>query len=98
MGSDTDMVLNALKFFPVATGADFRDTAARAGRKPADAAKPTTFDEFAAAILGAGRPRQHGHAGELRRARNYGIDALVRQRGGEEASGALSNAARAHCH
>src|SRR5512132_2618057 len=24
-GSDTDMVLNALKFFPVATGADFRD-------------------------------------------------------------------------
>src|SRR6202007_3370113 len=24
-GSDTDMVINALKFFPVASGADFRD-------------------------------------------------------------------------
>ena len=39
-GSDTDMVLNALKFFPVATGADFRDLllalAAACGCRQAD--------------------------------------------------------------
>ena len=47
-GSDTDMVLNALKFFPVATGADFRDLLLALAASPADAAKPTKFDEFVA--------------------------------------------------
>ena len=47
-GSDTDMVLNALKFFPVATGAEFRDLLLALAASPADAAKPTKFDEFVA--------------------------------------------------
>ncbi len=47
-GSDTDMVLNALKFFPVATGADFRDMLLALAASPADAPKPTKFDEFVA--------------------------------------------------
>lgn len=45
-GSDTDMVLNALKFFPVSSGADFRDLLLALAASPADAAKPTKFDEF----------------------------------------------------
>jgi catalase len=47
-GSDTDMVLNALKFFPVSTGADFRDLLLALAASPVDAAKPTKFDEFVA--------------------------------------------------
>jgi catalase len=47
-GSDTDMVLNALKFFPVSTGADFRDLLLAVAASPADAAKPTKFDQFVA--------------------------------------------------
>jgi catalase len=47
-GSDTDMVLNALKFFPVATGAEFRDLLLALAASPADAAKPTKFDDFVA--------------------------------------------------
>ena len=42
------MVLNALKFFPVATGAEFRDLLLALAASPADAAKPTKFDEFVA--------------------------------------------------
>ncbi len=34
-GSDTDMVINSLKFFPVATGEDFRDLLLAPGREPA---------------------------------------------------------------
>jgi catalase len=47
-GSDTDMVLNSLKFFPVSTGADFRDLLLALAASPPDAAKPTKFDEFVA--------------------------------------------------
>lgn len=47
-GSDTDMVLNSLKFFPVSTGADFRDLLLALAASPADAAKPTKFDAFVA--------------------------------------------------
>jgi len=47
-GSDTDMVINSLKFFPVSTGADFRDLLLALAASPPDAAKPTKFDEFVA--------------------------------------------------
>lgn len=55
-GSDTDMVLNALKFFPVSTGTEFRDLLLALAASPADAAKPTKFDQFVAshpAVLAA---------------------------------------------
>lgn len=48
-GSDTDMVLNALKFFPVATGEEFRDLLLAIAASPPDAAKPTKFEDFVAA-------------------------------------------------
>jgi catalase len=48
-GSDTDMVINSLKFFPVSTGEDFRDLLLAVAASPPDAAKPTKLDEFVAA-------------------------------------------------
>ena len=47
-GSDTDMVINSLKFFPVATGEEFRDLLLALAASPADAAKPTKFEQFVA--------------------------------------------------
>src|ERR1700731_3246708 len=48
-GSETDMVLNSLKFFPVSNGADFRDMLLAAAASPPNAAKPTKLDQFVAA-------------------------------------------------
>jgi catalase len=48
-GSETDMVINSLKFFPVATGEEFRDLFLAIAASPPGAAKPTRLDEFAAA-------------------------------------------------
>ncbi len=47
-GSETDMVINSLKFFPVATGEEFRDLLLAIAASPADAAKPTKLDQFVA--------------------------------------------------
>ncbi len=47
-GSDADMVINSLKFFPVATGAEFRDLLLAVAASPPDAAKPTQLDQFVA--------------------------------------------------
>jgi len=47
-GRDTDMVINSLKFFPVATGEAFRDLLQAVAASPPDAVKPTKFDQFAA--------------------------------------------------
>ena len=47
-GSDTDMVINSLKFFPVSTGEDFRDLLLAVAASPPDSAKPTKFEQFAA--------------------------------------------------
>jgi catalase len=47
-GSDTDMVINALKFFPVSSGADFRDMLLALAASPPNAPKPTKFDQFVA--------------------------------------------------
>ena len=48
-GSETDMVLNALKFFPVSTGEEFRDLLLAIAATTPDAPKPTEFDAFVAA-------------------------------------------------
>ena len=45
-GSDTDMVLNSLKFFPVATGQDFRDFLDSVAASPPNAPKPTKLELF----------------------------------------------------
>jgi catalase len=45
-GNDTDMVINSLKFFPVASGEDFRDLLLAIAASPPDAPKPTKLDQF----------------------------------------------------
>ena len=77
-GSDTDMVLNALKFFPVSTRANFRDLLLALAASPADAPKPTKFDEFAAshpavsaALASTSTPASFAEQ------EYYGIDAFV---------------------
>jgi len=47
-GSDTDMVINSLKFFPVATGEDFRDLLLALAASPPGAPKPTRLEQFVA--------------------------------------------------
>lgn len=46
-GNDTDMVLNSLKFFPVATGEEFRDLLLAVAASPPNTPKPTKLDQFA---------------------------------------------------
>jgi len=77
-GSDTDMVINSLKFFPVATGEDFRDLLLALAASPPNAAKPTKFEEFVAshpsvpaAIATAKTPDSFADE------QYYGIDAFV---------------------
>jgi catalase len=48
-GSDTDIVINALKFFPVGNATDFRDLLLAVAESPADAPKPTKIEQFVAA-------------------------------------------------
>jgi catalase len=48
-GSETDMVINALHFFPVATGEEFLGLLQAIAASPKDAPKPTKLDEFIAA-------------------------------------------------
>src|SRR5215468_3827678 len=47
-GSDTDIVINSLKFFPVSTGEEFRDLLLALSESPPNATKPTKFEQFAA--------------------------------------------------
>ncbi len=78
-GSDTDMVINALKFFPVATGEEFRDMLLAIAASPSGTPKPTPLDRFAAA-----HPAMNAAFGTATRTpasfaeENYfGIDAFV---------------------
>jgi len=77
-GGDTDMVINSLKFFPVATPEEFRDLLLAVGNSPAGAAKPTPLDQFVAshpsmpkAFATASTP--DSFADEV----YYGIDAFI---------------------
>jgi catalase len=45
-GTDTDMVTNSFKFFPVGTGEDFRDMLQAIVASPPTAPKPTKLDQF----------------------------------------------------
>jgi catalase len=47
-GTDTDMVMISLKFFPVATAEDFRDLLLAVAASPPDAPKPTKLEQFVA--------------------------------------------------
>jgi catalase len=47
-GSDTDVVINSLHFFPVATPAEFRDLLLAAAESKPDSPKPTKLDDFVA--------------------------------------------------
>ncbi len=77
-GNDTDMVLNSFKFFPVATGADFRDMLLAIAASPAGAPKPTKLDAFIkshpsmpAALKTLGTPDSFADE------EYYGVDAFV---------------------
>jgi catalase len=77
-GTDTDMVINSLKFFPVANGEEFRDLLLAISESPPNAPKPTKFDQFMASHPSA--PKAFGtistpdsFADEV----YYGIDAFV---------------------
>ena len=48
-GAEMDVVTNALKFFPVATGEEFRDLLKAVAASGPDAKKPTALERFAAA-------------------------------------------------
>jgi len=47
-GSDMDIVINSLKFFPVSTSEEFRDLLIAISESGPDAAKPTKFEQFVA--------------------------------------------------
>lgn len=47
-GAEVDMVILAVKFFPVASGEEFRDLLVAISESPAGAPKPTQLDQFAA--------------------------------------------------
>jgi catalase len=47
-GAEVDMVILAVKFFPVASGEEFRDLLVAISESPADAPKPTKLDQFTA--------------------------------------------------
>ena len=47
-GAEVDMVILAVKFFPVATGEEFRDLLVAISESPPGAPKPTKLDEFSA--------------------------------------------------
>src|SRR5450432_4004035 len=77
-GSETDMVINSLKFFPVATGEEFRDLFLAIAASPPNAPKPTKLDAFVAAhpsiaAAGATVGTPDSYADE----EYYGVDAFV---------------------
>jgi catalase len=47
-GSDADIVINSLKFFPVSTSEEFRDLLLALAESSPDATKPTKFEQFVA--------------------------------------------------
>jgi catalase len=47
-GSDADIVINSLKFFPVSTGEEFHDLLVAISESPKDAPKPTKLEQFVA--------------------------------------------------
>jgi catalase len=77
-GGETDIVINSLKFFPVATGAAFRDLLLAVAESPPDAPKPSKLDLFFKA-----HPRAPAAFAALQQPDSFadeqynGIDALI---------------------
>jgi catalase len=77
-GVDTDMVINSLKFFPVATGEEFRDLLLAIAASPAGAPKPTKLDQFMASHPNAPKAlATPSIPGSFADEEYYGIDAFV---------------------
>ena len=77
-GGDTDMVLVSLKFFPVATGEEFRDLLLAISDSPPGAPKPTKLDQFFASHPSA--PKSFGTVatpGSFADEEYYGINAFI---------------------
>jgi catalase len=77
-GAESDIVVNALKFFPVATPEDFRDLQLAAAASPPGAATPTKLETFIAshpavpkAVATLGIPASFADE------QYYGVDAFV---------------------
>jgi catalase len=77
-GAEVDMVILAVKFFPVATGEQFRDLLVAISESPPDAPKPTPLDQFAASHPTF--PASFGSAptpGSFADQEYHGIDAFI---------------------
>jgi catalase len=77
-GAEVDMVILAVKFFPVASGEEFRDLLVAISESPADAPKPTKLDQFTASHPKF--PASFGSAptpGSFADQEYHGIDAFV---------------------
>ena len=77
-GTDTDMVTNSLKFFPVGTAEDFRDLLQAIIASPPDAPKPTKLEQFFASHPNA--PKAFGTAAtpdSYADEEYHGIDAFI---------------------
>ena len=76
-GTDTDIVINSLHFFPVATPQEFRDFLVAAGASPPNAPKPTKLDQFLASHPAAVRAGATVHTPKSFATEEYfGIDAF----------------------
>lgn len=77
-GSETDMVLNALKFFPVSTAEEFRDLLLAIADSPPDAPKPSKVEQFVAAHPNiAAATASTATPGSLADQEYYGINSFV---------------------
>jgi catalase len=77
-GTETDMVIVSIRFFPVASGEDFRDLLLAIGASPEGAPKPTKLDQFFAAHPAAPKALStaatpDSFADEI----YYGVDAFI---------------------
>jgi catalase len=77
-GSETDMVINSIKFFPVLSGEDFRDMLLAVAESPPGAPKPTKLEQFAASHPNMPRAfatvQTHDSFADEE---NYGVNAFV---------------------
>jgi catalase len=77
-GSETDMVINSFKFFPVSSATDFRDMLLAVAASPPDAPKPTKLDQFAASHPSMLRALATVHTPDsFADEEYYGVDAFV---------------------
>jgi len=77
-GAEVDMVILAVKFFPVATGEQFRDLLVAIGESPPGAPKPTKLDQFS--VSHPAFPASFGSAptpNSFAEQEYHGIDAFI---------------------